>query len=290
MHRHLFIPCILTLPAALWCVPATATAPDKKSEQVVLCKPQLTHEGEAIRLAGPNSIFLHDGNELLLAGILMPTALDIPAKAMRWQAEQNAANTLAKLVVGQSLRYALTHKWRDRYGRQHAYAFIESSGQRRWIQSIMVELGHARVAVENLSHGCARELLQREDKARGQRLGLWRYVSYAVRSAGNPWRLLRYRGSYQIVEGIVHDVVELNSKTFINFGKNKNKDFTAGLFGKLAKTARIDGQPLSILKEKRVRIRGWISWRGGPFIRIHKIAQIAISKTTQPAGRSKKAR
>ena len=277
MRQSLFCCHALACIASLFFVVETAAA-NEQSQHVTLCQPQFAHEGEAIRVTGPNSILLHDGSEVVLAGILMPTALDLPVRTIEWKAEQNAASALAQLVVGQTLKYATVRKRRDRYGRQHVHAFLETAERRRWIQSVMVELGHARVAAENLSNACARELLKREEEARSQRLGLWRNAGYGVRSANKPWHLLRYRGSYQIVEGIVSEVTQLRSKIFINFGKNKHKDFTAGIFGRLAKTARINGQTLDSLRNKRIRISGWISWRGGPFIRVRKIAQISLGE------------
>ena len=229
-----------------------------------------------IRVSGPNSLILDDGSEVVLSGILMPTALDVPVQTETWQPEHDAARALDKLVAGQPLQFIVIDRWRDRYGRRRVHAFLGRNNKRIWIQSHLVARGLARVIVEDVSDLCATALLNKELEARAQRLGLWRHTAYAFRRANRPRQLLRYRGSYQIVEGTINGVDKLRSKIFVNFGKNKRTDFTAGVFGRLSQNARVDGLPLTALKGRRVLVRGWISWRGGPFIRIKSMAQISL--------------
>ncbi len=267
---------IANIFAVFLAVPAEATQGQAKPN---VCKSEITRSSTVMRISGPSSLLLDDGSEVVLAGIVMPTVLDIPAQTTTWQPARTSARALAQLVTGQSLQFSVVDKWRDRYGRQRVYAFLNQAGNRIWIQSHLLAQGLARAAVERISQQCAERLLKVEGHAHHQRLGLWRHAAYAFRQADKPWRLIRYRGSYQIVEGTVTAVSQLRSKTFINFGQNRRKDFTAGLFGRISQSARMNGKPLASLKGKRVRIRGWISWRGGPFIQIYNSAQIALSQT-----------
>ena len=241
-----------------------------------------------IRVSGPNSLILDDGSEVVLSGILMPTALDVPVQTETWQPEHDAARALGKLVAGQSLQFIAIDRWRDRYGRRRVHAFLSRNNKRIWIQSQLVARGLARVIVEDLSDLCASALLNKEREARVKRLGLWQHAAYALRRADRPWQLLRYRGSYQIVEGTIIEVAKLRSRTFMNFGQNRRKDFTAGVFGRRSHNARVEGLPLTALKGRRVVIRGWISWRGGPFIQLKSMTQISLAPpqhaAKKPAG------
>ena len=251
-------------------------AAEEKANTNAPCQITPTYSSTILRRSGTNSIILDNGSEVVLAGLLLPTALDIPAKTATWPPEKKAAEILTRLIVGKSLHFADTNTSRDRYGRRIAHAFLRKNDKTQWIQARLVELGQARVDVEALSLACAETLLKKERTARNQSRGLWRYTSYAARPTSAPWRLLKHRGSYQIVEGTVTEIGERRSRLFINFGTDKQTDFTAGLFGKKAHHARLNGQPLTVLKGRKVRIRGWVSWRGGPFIHIRTLAQIAL--------------
>ena len=62
----------------------------------------------------------------------------------------------------------------------------------------------------------------------------------------------------------------------MNFGSNWRTDFTAGINQRTATKAGINGSMLAAMKGRRVRVRGWIDRRGGPFVTIRSIKQIEL--------------
>ena len=120
-----------------------------------------------------------------------------------------------------------------------------------------------------------------ETTARLAKLGLWQHAAYQIRRAERPRALLRYRNTFQIVDGVVRRVSRTNARSYINFGSNWRTDFTAGLAASLARNAEIDGIPINRLAGRALRIRGWVRNRGGPFIAIRSLSQIELLRGRQ---------
>ena len=62
----------------------------------------------------------------------------------------------------------------------------------------------------------------------------------------------------------------------LNFGSNHREDFTANIRPADRKVIEQTGLDLKSLEGRRVRIRGWIEWRGGPAIEVHDRSQIDV--------------
>lgn len=173
---------------------------------------------------------------------------------------------LEELVQDQSVGIATVSRGRDRYGRLKGHIFVGQGQHSRWLQAELVARGAVGVDVTALSPGCAHLLLALEDNARRTRTGLWAHAAYRVRDAAQPWRLLHYRSTYQIVEGRVHKVARVRKRIFINFDKNWRTDFTVGLTARIVRQLGLTAQQIDALEGRRVQVRGWIERRGGPFI------------------------
>lgn len=137
----------------------------------------------------------------------------------------------------------------------------------------MLRNGHARVdAVPGLS--CMRELLAHEREGMTRDRGLWTNPAYRVRWADAPQRLMRLRNSFQLVEGTVRKVAVTRSRVYLNFGDDWRSDFTAGAARRSPAFQPNEIAALEALEGLRVRIRGWIERRNGPYIELHNPLQI----------------
>ena len=249
------------------------------------CKQQDVVGRAVTRLTGPSSMRLDDSSEIKLAGVLLPTALDTAGNPEKWPPAEAAREQLAALAVGHAVEISARSPQRDRYGRRLVHVYIRRQGQRLWLQDLLVGLGQARVNPEQLSAACATVLLAREDEARRARRGVWSNSAYDIRDASKEKALMRHRSTFQLVEGTVRDVATVRSRTFVNFGGNWRTDFTAGINRRTAKKAGINSSMLKAMKGRRVRVRGWIDRRGGPFVTIRSMKQIELVPSNKLAGK-----
>ena len=94
----------------------------------------------------------------------------------------------------------------------------------------------------------------------------------------------------EIVVGTIAKVAVMKARTFINFGADWRRDFTAGIEGRVLRANPELAKTLSSLEGKRVEVRGWIQYRNGPYIDIEDPSQIAPvdetlpGRTSPPAG------
>ncbi|MEM9355697.1 MAG: thermonuclease family protein [Pseudomonadota bacterium] len=239
----------------------------------------------ATAVTGPRSLRLDDGTEVVLEGLLPPSRLDHRSVPQDWSLPEKAVEALAQAAVGRSIELSGRPKQRDRYGRRLAQVHIQSSQGPLWLQAYMVQTGQARVAIRGIHDACKiKALLRGETVARDKRLGLWSGAGYAIRRADKPFELLRYRSTFQIVEGRVRAIAQVRSKIFVNFGRQWKRDFTIGVRRRFAKKLRVAGLKLEQLKGRKIRVRGWIERRGGPYIELRKSEQISLVPNPKLAG------
>lgn len=233
-------------------------------------------------IASANTLTLDDGTDLRLAGILFPTARDLPAAPPNWPLAAQAQAAADRLLEGRTLRLAAVGAFRDRYGRRVAHAMTANGA---WVQSALVEDGFARVAPLPGETDCARDLFAREAVARARGVGLWANPAYAIRQARQPRSLEPLVGTFQIVEGWVADVGVRRSDVFLNFGRNWRWDFTAAV--DLRRTQDRDAliDRLKHLKGRLVRVRGFIDLRNGPFVGLASADVIEVLPEGRASGR-----
>lgn len=252
------------------------------------CLLPATHSRTVTAIVDARTLRLDDAIELRLSSILAPTAYDSPAAPAKWPAERTAIVTLKKRLLGRDITIAIEPTRRDRYGRQLGHALLPTPAGRSpvdleqtWVQAIMVRAGHARVALTPvLDRACARLLLHLEAAASMARRGLWQSSAYQVRKATEPNRLLRYRSTYQVVEGVVARVAPSRSAIYLNFGADWKRDFTAKFPRADLRRAGIGSRSLARLANQAIRVRGWIEQRNGPLITVWRPEQIELLKRT----------
>ena len=223
-----------------------------------------------------DTLLLDDQSKLRLVGALAPAPPTAETSTADWPPAAAAKSALERYVNGQSLLLEFGGRKADRYGTQLAQAFVVSESGSTWLQGLMVEEGLARAYSFPDNHGCAAELVELEAAARALGRGIWTNAAYAVRDARKPRELLRYLGSYQLVEGIVADVADSKGRVFVNFGDDWHTDFTASLEPRDRQQFEKAGIDLPELKGKRARVRGWIENANGPSIRVTHPEQIEI--------------
>lgn len=161
----------------------------------------------------------------------------------------------------------------DRYPKEAALAhlFVRTEGG-RWIWAQQALLREGLAWVHSRKDNLARipRMLQEEAKARQAGLGLWGEKRYAVRRADQPIEA----GAFAVVEGVVRTIEEREDRLYLNFGEDYRTDFTILIeAGDLPGFMGMDPRSLS---ERRVRVRGYVSERGGPLMRIDHAAQIEL--------------
>jgi len=234
-----------------------------------------------VRVIDADTVALDDGSEVRLIGALPPRP-DEPSADAQWGPLEAAEDALQQLLAGKTVEVRSRGRKLDRYGHLLAHLFVvgERTAPRQWVQGFMVGAGHARAYGFGDSRACLGELLQLEEAARSGALGLWAHAAYQVRRADEPRGLLRYRHSYQLVEGRVLQVAETKARVFLNFGADHRDDFTVAILRKDMRSFAAVGIDLAGLEGKPVRVRGWVESWNGPMIKVTHPEQIELLAET----------
>lgn len=245
------------------------------------CGGEEAGRGVVTEISGGETLVLDDGRAIRLAGVLGPKrASGGPASEARIGMER----ALSDMTLGKQVLLRLGERKRDRYGRLLAHVTLvdEAGGETEWVQGRLVAEGFARVISFEDSRLCISELLALEEAARQQRKGLWGSGFFVVRPAIAEDQLYSLAQSYEIVEGRVVDVAAVKGRTYLNFGKDWRRDFTAFVPAKTAGmfesggAVQGSGITLTELAGKNVRVRGWIRNYNGPSITVSHPEQIEL--------------
>jgi len=212
-----------------------------------------------VRSSADGTIALDDGRIVRLAGI---------------EPGENASMPPAGTAV--TLKRHATIAETDRYGRLVAHVFTQVDGAERWLQSDLVRGGLARVSARVGDTACAKVLWSQEQSARAAKLGLWGEPYYVIGKAEEPLEVLRQRGRFALVEGRVLSVRESGATIYVNFGRRWSEDFTVTIAKRNEKLFAAAGLTPKTLDGRRVRVRGWIEERGGPWVEAARPEQIEV--------------
>jgi len=286
-RQRVFMPAACAAALLSFVVPVAAEDPKPSPQQVQTCTLEAGPTRSVVRVIDAETVLLDDGEEVRLIGALAPRSPNMRPDASPWPPEQEAVAALRDLVAGRSVELATSGRAKDRYGRLLAHLFLDDNGERVWVQGRLLSSGHARAYGLPESFACARELLAHERVARAAQAGQWAHAAYATRPASEAGKLLRYRNSYQIVEGSVVHVKAAKTRTYLDFGRDWRTDFSAGVDVKVLRTNPGWAKTLAALEGRRVEVRGWIEYRGGPYIAIEDPSQLAVidegAQPTPPA-------
>lgn len=218
-------------------------------------------DGDTIRLA--------TGAEVRLTGIQAPK-LPLGRKGFRaWPLARDAKAALAAIIANRELRLDYTGRRHDRWGRLLAHVYAGKT----WLQREMLLRGLARVYTFSDNRAHAEALYAAERKARSAGRGIWALNWYRIRPAEHADSDI---GTFQLVEGNVMGTAIVRGRAYLNFGADWRTDFTVSVspkYMKLFRAARID---IISLRERRIRVRGWLVRRNGAMISVTHPEQIEI--------------
>ncbi|MFD0986159.1 thermonuclease family protein [Methyloligella solikamskensis] len=232
-------------------------------------------QGTVVQIVDGETITLADGSTVRLVGAKAPRPPSGTAE-VDWSFSQETRDALEALTKGKTVSLRFGGSRTDRHGYLMAQVFVEGGPSPLWVQGELVSEGLARVYSLSDNAACTDALLEREEEARTARRGLWASGFYRVRDAVAVDRMRRLTGTYQIVEGGVLEVADVQDWIFLNFDEDWRKDFTVVIDKSDAKAFAEAGLDLPSLEGKPIRVRGWMEWRYGPSITATHPEQIEV--------------
>lgn len=235
------------------------------------CLPDDLEVVQVIDVPAGDTLVLADGRTVRLAAIMAPRSLDPDAGTVA----SAARNALVRLVdAAQTLRLARSEKPPDRYGRISADLLLtDAEGNRIRVQERLLAEGHA-ILIDR-SGTCAANLAAAEAAAMDNGAGLWSDPEFAVVNANDP-TLGGRTGLYIVVEGRIASVGTRTYMTFLDYGMDYRRDFTAMLTPKLVETLAETGVMADALAGRRVEVRGIVEESGGPAIRLRHAGDLRV--------------
>jgi endonuclease YncB( thermonuclease family) len=249
------------------CALAMMVASAARADDRTVCKPERIGSATVRAVTDGRTVVLSDGREVRLPGIEVPGDEDNGAAARA---------ALEKHVTGQEIRLLRMGPDSDRYGR--LVAGITSADSEKPVQLELLADGLALTASTAANTGCGVAFLSAEKAARVAGFGLWKTAYYAKTKAEDPSGVLAFRGHFAVVEGKVLSVRESGGTIYVNFGRRWSEDFTVTTLKRNERTFEAAGMPLKKLAGRRVRIRGSVEERGGPWIEVIHPGQIEIAE------------
>jgi len=212
-----------------------------------------------VRATTDEGIGLEDGRTIRLAAVTVPNAAD-------------AALQAGKEIM---LKRAGAEET-DRYGRLVAHIFVHEHGAERWFQADLLRAGVAHASARIGEAACARVLFAAEQAARDAKLGLWADPYYVMNKAEDAAEILKQRGRFALIEGKVLSVRESGGTIYVNFGRRWSEDFSVTIAKRNERMFTAAGLEPKKLAGRRVRIRGWVEQRGGPWVDAARPEQIEV--------------
>ena len=220
-----------------------------------------------VRVEKNGALILSDGRAILLEGIRLPQADNSPRTLV-----DQAMAELTQMALAGPITFTSTPPKEDRYDRIRAQGF-----GRQWLQTALLEHGLARVAISPDRNECAPDLYEAESRARAKRLGIWASGGAAPRAPQEIAKapIATTTGSFQLVEGYVTNIGVGGGRTFIDFGSNGQRSFSAIVAPEDRRAFR--DYDFDALLAHRIRIRGTVQdYRGRPQIALSNPQQIEV--------------
>lgn len=217
-----------------------------------------------------DTVRLDNGRQVRFVGIQAPK-LPLGRKNFpEWPLAAEAKSALEKLCLHQSVTLYYGDTKEDRHGRILAHLLTEDGV---WLQGDMLQKGLARVYTFPDNRRLATDMLAQEQNARQHKRGIWPLAFYAIRQ---PNHLNKDIGTFQVIEGRVLETAKVKGTVYLNFGDDWRSDFTIAINSKARRIFDKEGIDLLALKDKKVRVRGWLKKRNGPMIEASHPEQIEL--------------
>jgi micrococcal nuclease len=243
--------------------------PDAAARKLPAQNPVAVKTATVTAVVDGDTVRLNTGAEVRLTGIQAPK-LPLGRKGFRpWPLGAEAKTVLTDLSRDRQVRLEYPGQPHDRWGRLLAQMYVGKA----WIQREMLLRGLARVYTfpDNRTHAGALYAAERTARAAGR--GIWALDWYRIIVAADTDRHI---GTFQLVEGTVKSTAIVHGRGYLNFGADWRSDFTVSIAPrhlKLFRAARID---IIGIKDRRLRVRGWLVRRNGAMISVTHPEQIEI--------------
>ena len=227
----------------------------------------------------PLTITLKKGDIIHLTGLDYPD-LDYYTPG---RFSQLAIKVLRDMLVGKTVKIYQTQN--PEIGRQNRMgqriAHLKLKDNDLWVQGTILRLGLARMRTTTSNSQMAEQMRALESQARKEKLGIWGLVAYQIHNVDDAHF---YIGSYQIIEGTIHNIGMKNNRVYFNFGDNWRTDFTASIGPLNKRDFRNAGYDFQNMSGQKVRVRGWVSAYNGPYIELTHPSQLEVlgTDTTTP--------
>jgi endonuclease YncB( thermonuclease family) len=271
MRRHLAIPFrALFLIAALF-VAASARADTEIPKDLDIEGPY-----RVIGVIDGDTAVIETGREVRFVGIQAPKLPLGRAGFEAWPLAEEAKAAVQALLRGRRVFLGFGGRREDRHGRLLAHLFIEESGH-PWVQARLLSEGLARVYGFADNRALLDEMLVVERGARQAGRGIWSEPFYQpVEARELEERPEDFLGRFEIVEGRILRVALVRGRTYLNFGADWRRDFTATLDEAARRLFEKEGLDVGVLEGRRVRLRGWLNSLNGPMVKITHPEQIEV--------------
>jgi endonuclease YncB( thermonuclease family) len=226
------------------------------------CTLEQQGEGRVAAVIDARNLRLEDGREIRLAGIERGGTDSVGGRT-----------ALAAIAVGREVTLHGDDDTPDRYGRETAFVFV--TGAQHSVQSELLRRGEALSSIDIADKNCAAALVAAERAARDAKLGIWAQPS-AIKNAESSGDILAAIGHFTVVEGRVVSVRQAGATTYLNFGQNWTRDFAATIPKRIIPAFENASLGPKSLENRRIRVRGIVSSRGGPRIELLRVGQVEV--------------
>jgi endonuclease YncB( thermonuclease family) len=238
------------------------------------CKLTPVATGTVASVVDGHTLVLDDGREVRLAAIEVAPPSEPAGEAAKAALEALTAGHAIELRGAGNNPTPET----DRYGRLFGHVYLTREGNARWVEAELIARGNARVSTRVGERACANALLAHERAARAANLGLWADPVYVIRPADDAAAVAAERGRFAIVEGKVLSVRESGPVIYVNFGRRWTQDFTVTIAKRNEAAFTSAGLEPKRLQGRRVRVRGYVEQRGGPWVEATRPEQIELAE------------
>lgn len=216
------------------------------------------------------------GNIVKLALVKAPEIWDKGSPYKDWPHARQSMKALANHVTGREMSLFCEGDKTNRHGEVEAHVVMADG---RWLQQLLVSEGQVFVFPRPTRRRGLPALYAAEDQAREHRLGLWALDNLMPIEATSP--NIR-SGWFHIVEGTVLNAQMAGQTIYLNFGTDWRTDFTVEIPGTAQRHFSKAGlDPLSF-GGKRIEVRGWIDFKGGPRLLLQGPGQIREKPVPAP--------
>ncbi len=221
--------------------------------------------GQVSAVVDGQTLKLEQDREVRLIGIDIPPGDD-----------EKVIAALKTLVEGREVRLIETGPHLDRWRRLVAQ-ITRADGL--WVQGQLVRDGLVRVTGDADHRMLVTELLRLETQARQARRGIWADKNFQPRRAE---AMPRATGAFEVVEGRVLAAAIVGGRGYLNFGEDRNRDFTVAAEPEVLRLFTKSGIDWRRYQGREIRVRGHVEFFAGPRIDVTYPEQIEMMGAASP--------